>query len=262
MIDPLLSAPAPAPTPTRTRANDAPVGTPSFEAWVKPGQGQQGEVTAQQNAEHAGSDAAADVLAFEIAASAPISATSAVSALVEFHVLNPQGEREVVATPWRLMASGRLAQSLDGRGIVGPATAVSATVSGVVEATPVAASSSARLEGYAAAAVGDATSSPGAHLLMLSSLRPPAGDDLAPLSSLPSASPAAAEWLARSMKWIERDGRDPLVLLRDFRIDDTEAQRVVDGLRAFAQEQGVALDRIVVNGREFWRRPDLSQVQE
>ena len=39
-------------------------------------------------------------------------------------------------------------------------------------------------------------------------------------------------------------------------------RRVVDSLRAFAQEHGVGLDRIVVNGREFWRRPDLSQRQE
>ena len=61
------------------------------------------------------------------------------------------------------------------------------------------------------------------------------------------------------MKWIERDGRDAVVWLRDFRIDDEQAARMADGLRRFAEEQGVSLERIVVNGRERWRNQNSVQ---
>lgn len=70
--------------------------------------------------------------------------------------------------------------------------------------------------------------------------------------------PAAIEWVLRWMKWIERDGHDTVVFLRDFRIDDEQAARMADGLRLFAEEQGISLERVVVNGRERWRSPHLS----
>jgi predicted O-linked N-acetylglucosamine transferase (SPINDLY family) len=71
-----------------------------------------------------------------------------------------------------------------------------------------------------------------------------------------ASSPVAAEWMARWIKWVERDGHDPVLWLRDYRIDDAETRRVVDALRGLAREQGISLERIVVNGREFWRNPD------
>jgi hypothetical protein len=185
------------------------------------------------------------------------------SSVVEFHVRNPQGERELIAMPWRLMASGALAQSMDGQGPVDPAVAMVTSMHAAAGFAHAVAARSLAATGHADAA-GLRNEAAGSNATVQLSAMPRATgtDDPMQLQPLPTSSPAAAEWLARWMKWIERDGRDPIVLLRDFRIDDDEARRIVDGLRAFAQEHGVGLDRIVVNGREFWRRPDPSQRQE
>lgn len=185
------------------------------------------------------------------------------SSVVEFHVRNPQGERELVAMPWRLMASGALAQTTGGQGLIDSAVAATASMQAIAGSAHPVATHSLAAAGRVHA-LGLRNDMAGSNVMAPPSvvLRATGADDAMPLPSLPASSPAAAEWLARWMKWIERDGRDPVVLLRDFRIDDDEARRFVDGLRAFAQEHGVGLDRIVVNGREFWRRPDLSQQQQ
>lgn len=291
MIDPLPSA-AP-PLPARTQANETSAGVPSFLPWALgvPGQtgqgGQDGQNDAHLPQPDAGIDPStlqariaigtADLATTGISPSLPstLAIDSAletldsvqwrerVSTVVEFHLRNPQGERELVAMPWRLVASGRLAQSLGARGFIDPAAAIRNAYAGnAVASTPVASVQSAAGIRHAMAAglPGDALE--GAPMPLAAAPRAIGVEDRATLPSLSSPSPVAAEWLARWMKWIERDGHDPIVLLRDFRIDDDEARRLVDGLRAFAQEHGVALDRVVVNGREFWRRSDLSQPGE
>lgn len=267
MIDPLLSAAMP--LPTRTHANEAPPGTPSFLQWALTSPTQQG----QESGMPPQLDATLDPSTLDTFIGLDASSAAAtlqvaewqghMSSVIEFHVRNPQGERELVAMPWRLMASGALAQRLGARGFVDPAMAA---MTSMFDATAAAHIATAQTVGatrlVSAAGLGSDAAGANATVLQPATLRVVEADDPMSLPSLPSASPAAAEWLARWMKWIERDGRDPIVLLRDFRLDDDEARRVVDSLRAFAQEHGVGLDRIVVNGREFWRRPDLSQQQE
>jgi hypothetical protein len=279
MIDPLLSAAMP--LPTRSPANDALdalSGTPSFLQWAltSPVPAKEGDALLQQGQHDPQLDAIADPSLLEVGvgleASDAIATLDALQALqwrdrlssvVEFHVRNPQGERELIAMPWRLMASGALAQSRNGHGFVDSVGAIATSIFDSLAAMSVATPQAVSAVGNISAAVlrSDAAGA-NATALQPATLRAIEVDDPMSLPSLPSSSPAAAEWLARWMKWIERDGRDPVVLLRDFRLDDDEARRVVDGLRAFAQEHGVGLDRIVVNGREFWRRPDLSQQQE
>ena len=279
MIDPLLSAAMPLPTrPPANDAFDAFSGTPSFLQWAltSPVPEKEGDALPQQGQHDPQLDVIVDPPLLEIGigleASGEIATLDALQALqwrdrlssvVEFHVRNPQGERELIAMPWRLMASGALAQSRSGHGFVDPAGTTTISMFDPVAAMPVVTPQAVSVVGNASvaglrrdAAGADAT------VLQPATLRAIEADDPMSLPSLPSSSPAAAEWLARWMKWIERDGRDPLVLLRDFRLDDDETRRVVDSLRAIAQEHGVGLDRIVVNGREFWRRPDLSQRQE
>jgi hypothetical protein len=264
MIDPLLSATMP--LPARTGPNDVPPGTPSFLPWALgvAAQGGQGDALAQQGNQDPQQDTVADLSALIESTAATLEAAQLngrLSSVVEFHVRNPQGERELIASPWRLMATGRLAQSIGAREFV-DATISTSTYDPIVSAQ-IATAQPALVASHFGSAVlrSDAVGSTMPASLTVS-MHAAEGDELTPLPSLPSSSPAAVEWLARWMKWIERDGHDPMVLLRDFRIDDDEAQRIVDGLRAFAQEHGVGLDRIVVNGREFWRRPDLSQAQE
>lgn len=278
MIDPLHSVAMP--PPLRTSPNEASPGTPSFLQWAlgNPLPGMEGDAFPQQNAHDPQFEVVAEPLVPDPAVLDSIAGMEAasvapaldlmhwrerVSSVVEFHVRNPQGERELVAMPWRLMASGALAQSMDGQGPVDPAVAMVASMHAAGGFAHAAAARSVAATGHADAA-GPRSEAAGSNatVQLPAMVRAAGTDDPMQLRPLPMSSPAAAEWLARWMKWIERDGRDPIVLLRDFRIDDDEARRVVDGLRAFAQEHGVGLDRIVVNGREFWRRPDPSQRQE
>lgn len=162
--------------------------------------------------------------------------------------------------PWRLMASGHFAHAdaisaMPGQGSI---TAFAAARVGLQAASAGAASalwsvshgaSLPRVDGKGAvveASISRASNHP--------------RDDVAALKTMSSHAPAAAEWLARWMKWIERDGRDVVVWLRDYSIDEDQAARFVDGLRSFAQAQGVGLERIVVNGRELWRNPQSTTV--
>jgi hypothetical protein len=89
-----------------------------------------------------------------------------------------------------------------------------------------------------------------------------AGDASAAATLGAASAPVVSEWLSRWMKWIERDGHDPVVLLRDYRMDGDETRRIVDTLREFAREHGVVLDRVVVNGHEFWRNQNSDSTRE
>lgn len=272
MIDPLLSTALP--LPIRAHPNEASPDTPSFLAWALgvPTQGEQSDpqlpqpdVIVDPVAQETCIDIGATDLATAVATLDAGQWREQVPVLIELDVRNPQGERELVAMPWRLMASGRLAQSLGAGGYAGSATLlpVAYPASAIAPAQMAGAQSVAAIRHAVGADLsGDPLET--ASMSPTAVARAIAADDDAPLPSLPlsSPSPAAAEWLARWIKWIERDGRDPVVLLRDFRIDDDEAGRLVDGLRAFAQEHGIELDRIVVNGREFWRRPSFQPSRE
>lgn len=282
MIDPLLNIAMPQPGPSPAQQEAAP-GTPSFLPWMQPGQGDAGAnaqastalpdpmvgdpLMAQGFVLNPG-DAAGSVPDARGAAGLMSDSTSLmldstrwrdfVAATLELHVRNPQGEREVVAMPWRLMASGHLAHANAMAGMPGALSVASVAHAGLdAQAVSATASPGVPLASHGGSlpafentgAVIAASTSQSANRTR---------DDVAALKTMSSHAPAAAEWLARWMKWIERDGRDAVVWLRDFSIDDDQAARVVEGLRSFAQSQGVGLERIVVNGRELWRNPQLA----
>jgi hypothetical protein len=82
----------------------------------------------------------------------------------------------------------------------------------------------------------------------------------ADIESANASSPAAshtqaAPWLLRLFRWLEQKGHDPSVWLRDYRLDQADAHQLAEALRTHASEQGIRLERIVVNGRELWRAP-------
>lgn len=192
-----------------------------------------------------------------VAVAAATDPQDAITQTLQCHVRGPNGEREVVSLPWRLAAGGRLDQSLRAPGMVAP---------GVVStATPGAMSSPGNVglpyfdaQGRpqngtlppGTAVPGDAVFAPGVVRITARGVEAPGAATIGAAST-----PVVSEWLSRWMKWIERDGHDPVVLLRDYRMDGDETRRVVDGLREFAREHGVSLERVVVNGHEFWRNP-------
>lgn len=75
-------------------------------------------------------------------------------------------------------------------------------------------------------------------------------------SSAATRNQAAMPWLLRLCRWLEQKGHDPSVWLRDYRLDQADAHQLAEALRMHANEQGIRLERIVVNGRELWRAPD------
>lgn len=182
------------------------------------------------------------------------------SARLELHVCNAHGEREVIAMPWRLMASGHLAQSAAAvRGSVADATNTTVMSDAAKNQIPVLTQAVASGTSMTHPVRGDADrhAVPFAPASTVEGVR--TRDKTIFAQSHALHAPAAIEWVARWMKWIERDGRDAVVWLRDFRIDDEQAARMADGLRRFAEEQGVSLERIVVNGRERWRNQNSVQ---
>lgn len=281
MIDSL--SPAAMPLPTKNTAASPATGAPSFLQWVMAvsEQAPGGEHSLPDDAGALQHDIADAQLRSPPAVSAAMidprlfAATQTLlaqndsglqaNAMLELHMCNLQGEREVVALPWRLMATGRLAQSIDGHAGAGaPRGALSSTSIASAAAT-IALSAQPATGGLGVAGTLADTSSTRVALPSSTSMiaAHAAGDveATATATSAPASS-AAVEWLARWIRWIERDGHDPAVWLRDYRIDDDEARRVVDDLRALAREHGISLERIVVNGREHWRNAHTASFKE
>ncbi|GAA4807954.1 hypothetical protein [Lysobacter hankyongensis] len=193
-----------------------------------------------------------------VAVAAATDPQDAVTRMLQCHVRGPNGEREVVSLPWRLAAGGRLDQSLRAPGMVAPG-AVSNLAPGAMPPPGNVGSpyfdAQGRLQNGilppGVLAAGEGVLPPGVVRITAR------GAEASGAATIGAAStPVVSEWLSRWMKWIERDGHDPVVLLRDYRMDGDETRRVVDSLRAFAREHGVSLERVVVNGHEFWRNPD------
>jgi hypothetical protein len=179
--------------------------------------------------------------------------------VLQLHVRKPQGEREIVSMPWRLVPGGRLDHSLRSAIALAPGAVSSSTAGGagpsMADAGLPLAGASGRWQNpslpQGALASGEAALPPGGARIAAR------GVDAVGAAAVGAASaPVVSEWLSRWMKWIERDGHDPVVLLRDYRMDGDETRRVVDSLREFAREHGVSIERVVVNGHEFWRNPD------
>lgn len=72
--------------------------------------------------------------------------------------------------------------------------------------------------------------------------------------------PAVADWAAalpvaeRLFRWMQREGEGATGWVRDYRLDDDAAARLMERIRAYVQEYDLSLERIVINGHELWRK--------
>lgn len=89
----------------------------------------------------------------------------------------------------------------------------------------------------------------------------PAVEDAVAVSASAN-SPGAAPWVQRVVRWLQQQGQAPAIRVRDYRLDDAAASRLVEQLRMHARDEGIELDRIVVNARELWRAPSTATRQE
>lgn len=184
---------------------------------------------------------------------------------IEIRIQGENGVHQVITTPWRLMATGELEYGI--ASVNNPAATPDASTA-VVQARQAQRSdgSMRMLEGhtFAALPVAGGTSvaygmyrneSPAANVSMN-------GRSLDETLSMAQAVPATAEWLSRWFRWVERDGRDLALWVRDYRIGDREAAGVVNGVLTFVREHGIPVGRIVVNGREHWSRQQPQDHEE
>ena len=70
-----------------------------------------------------------------------------------------------------------------------------------------------------------------------------------------SASDASAPWQQRWLQWLQAQGTDVQLRLRDYRLQESDYPRLIEQLHQFTREQGLTLTRLMVNGRELWRLP-------
>lgn len=191
----------------------------------------------------------------------PIEPVTGMPVQIEWHVRDARGRTEIVSLPWRLAAAGHLAQEVvsaigihgatQRHGVAAVAAAPDFTVVHVTRPASIAAAvaDDSRPAAAAPAIVPERTSSPAS------------SEPDAPIPSSDS-SPAAAPLAAQLLRWIERQGHKPSLWIRDYRLDEADAQAIARGMRQLAREQGLQLERIVVNARELWRAPNSSHARE
>jgi hypothetical protein len=61
-------------------------------------------------------------------------------------------------------------------------------------------------------------------------------------------------WPQRVLRWLG-DGEGTTAWVRDYQIDMSKLQTLLDSLRCLAEQQGLPLRRVMLNGHELWRSP-------
>lgn len=61
-------------------------------------------------------------------------------------------------------------------------------------------------------------------------------------------------WPQRVLRWLG-DGEGTTAWVRDYQMDLSQVQSLLDSLRCLAEQQGLPLRRVMLNGHELWRSP-------
>lgn len=174
---------------------------------------------------------------------------------VEAHLVDPRGVREIVIVPMRLRATGHLAQSADARSRSPVGDGAMASAPSIPAPMPMPVVPRPSVAGAPALHPRAVEGEEGALPPWISAFRADdAGVEEDTSSRSPTTAAETANWLMRRLALVQQAGRAPTLWLRDYRLDPDEAFRVAADLHRLARDRGVALDRIVVNGREH--RPD------
>jgi hypothetical protein len=157
---------------------------------------------------------------------------------------------EVIELPWRLCASGRF--------VTAQGSALDAAPPAGLGSTRLDAAARA-LSGAAAHALGSSIAGvsdrPGAAVPVSASLAASVSSPAARGRAVPDAAATAALGAAAPDRWreqlwraIERNGETTLYI-RDYRLDESEHAELTRRLAETAQERGLTLSRVVINGR-------------
>jgi hypothetical protein len=169
-------------------------------------------------------------------------------------IVHRTGAVELVAMPWRLVATGGLAHLLGLRGSVtsGGCTGTRAAPLGGMSA----------ISGYGAVGQRLAESQAGSGADSEISAVALASDPSVSLEQFDvgeyadaherAHAPTALPWVARLLRWVDDHGGEATLWVRDFRLDDGDKRALVATLREAAVQSGFRLHRIVINGRAHW----------
>lgn len=164
------------------------------------------------------------------------------------------GGGQSLLLPWQLVANNALSHVF-----MQSAATVELAHSGAMATAPAAfVRTGAFTLPYAAAAVAGGTAGGAAPLPTVATTAPRAaampGSEPSAASSDASAALAslAERWQQRLLRWSANGAQGLSVRVRDFRLDAAGEQALAQRLRAFANEHGLALQRIVINARELW----------
>lgn len=177
------------------------------------------------------------------------------SHLLEVQVLDRDGQALAILLPWRLAANDALSQWMGAGGDVGdPARAPRSGASSTV-AMNAPASATPDVDAWAPASPTPKAWTPPSWVrgTAATTLVTAAGDGDASVSA--ALSTLAEPWQARLLRWLQGGDTGLTARLRDYRLDPADEARFVERTVAFARENALALQRIVVNAREVWRAP-------
>lgn len=225
--------------------------TASFDKWIRPADR---DSSPDAGGENVRTNASSDVSA-DIPRSDAVQAQEIGEVVFSFHARGETGAVEVFSVPWRLGANAalsHLSRAAYEAAIVLNARPASESVDQTLSPAP--ASLSAPV---ASPRTSTLMPLPGALIASSASLAPGApvasGSAVEPGSTTSTA--IAEPWLARLLRLLDQQGHDPVLWIRDYRLDDAASQSVVAEVRSMVERQGWKLERIMVNGREMWHSP-------
>lgn len=166
-----------------------------------------------------------------------------------------EGGGQSILLPWRLFANDELSQLLQGTSGSDPGVSKPGeTGSAALMATSIGASGAGvpTMPTVTGPSARDGFSVPLAAAANMSAIDVARAPERAPAATLQVL---ADPWQARLLRWLEGSDGRLVARLRDYRLDPTTEARCVEQLLAFARENGLQLQRVVVNAREVWRAP-------
>lgn len=169
------------------------------------------------------------------------------------------GRAELIAPSWGLAAKLYLAQETRFSGNIAepllPDGSEAGSKGNGAQHLKIPESSSVQLSSDVSASSAVLRQGPAAASLSLSVVTSTFGGKPLELASSGGALAATLPWAQRLMRLLEGPGLESTLWIRDYELDETAARAMADAMQALARDQGLCLDRIVVNGRSLWHSP-------
>jgi hypothetical protein len=182
-------------------------------------------------------------------------------AMLELHLSQGNGVATMISIRWGLAANGRLSQSWTiGSDAVGTPTGWMPFVEEPRgDLIPANTSLLDGVETMQVKSEGDSVSATVVTRPATFSARLDVAD-MKSMTSLSGNEVAAevAPWMQRLLRWFKSEKTDAVAWIRDYRLDERDAQELSAAVRRFAGEHGIPLKKIVLNSCVLWHANDMN----